>query len=289
VAAKPDRNQIMQNLRKGAFRRLFLFLTCLVPVLADAGTACPDIQADETVRVRYVHDGDTVHLEDGRKIRLIGINTPELARDGKPAQAFAREAREVLNTAISLHDNRIGLVYGQERFDRYKRTLAHLLTPDGENLQALLLQQGMALAITHPPNTRYSECYAIQERMARCQHKGLWATPAKAIIMAADLGPENSGFQLVTGSIEHFSQTDRGVLLFMSELMIAIRSQDLAAFDVAELASLPGKTVTVRGWLHPDKAATSGKPRHGRSVKYYLRLRHPSAMEINPAATESEC
>jgi endonuclease YncB( thermonuclease family) len=290
VAAKPDRNQFMQNPGKGAFKRLFLFLACcLVPALAEAGTACPALQADETVRVRYVHDGDTVHLEDGRKIRLIGINTPELARDDKPEQAFAREARESLNTAISLHDNRIGLVFGKERFDRYKRTLAHLFTPDGRNLQALLLQQGMAMAITHPPNTRYSECYASQERMARCQHKGLWADPAQVVIKAADLGPEKSGFQLVTGNIEHFSQTDKGIRLIMSELMIAIRSQDLAAFDVAELASLPGKTVTVRGWLHPDNSASSGKSRHGRSVRYYLRLRHPSALEISPAATKSEC
>jgi endonuclease YncB( thermonuclease family) len=289
VAAKPDRNQLMQNLRKGAFERLFLFLACLAPALADAGTACPVSQADETVRVSYVHDGDTVHLEDGRKIRLIGINTPELARDDNPAQAFAREAREALQTAIALHDNRIGLVYGQERFDRYQRTLAHLFTPDGRNLQALLLQQGMALAIAHPPNTRYSQCYTIQERIARCQHKGLWANTARSIIKAADLGPENSGFQLVTGSIEHFSQTDKGIRLFMSELMITIRSKDLAAFDVAELASLPGKTVNVRGWLHPDNTASDGKSRHGRRVKYYLRLRHPSAMEINPATIETEC
>ena len=281
----------MQNPEKGAIRRLFLFLACVVPALAvaDNDIACPVSQADETVRVRYVHDGDTVHLEDGRKIRLIGINTPELARDDKPEQAFAREARQALNTALALHDNRIGLVYGQERFDRYKRTLAHLFTPDGNNLQALLLQQGMALAITQPPNTRYTECYVSQERIARCQRKGLWARPDRVITRAADLGPESSGFQLVSGDIEHFSQTDKGIRLFMSEVMISIHSRDLDAFDVAELASLPGKTVTIRGWLHPANKASGRQSRYGRTVKFYLRLRHPSALEINPAAIETEC
>ena len=279
----------MQNLRKGATQRLFLFLACLIPGLAHAA-ACPAEQVEEHVRVRYVHDGDTIHLEDGRKVRLIGINTPELARDDHPEQAFAREARQALNAAIALHDNRIGLVYGKERFDRYKRTLAHLFTPDGNNLQAMLLQQGMAMAITHPPNTVFAECYARQEKQARCQGKGIWANPQRIILEASDLGPENTGFQLVTGVIDDINQNDKGFWLFISELMIGIRSQDLADFNLAELVSLPGKTVTVRGWLQRKNSSTSGgKSHNGRIVNYYLRLRHPSAMEINPAAGKTEC
>jgi len=279
----------MKNAKKGATQRLFLFLACLIPGLVHAG-ACPVDQPEERVHVRYVHDGDTVHLEDGRKVRLIGINTPELARDDNPEQAFAREARQALNAAISLHDNQIGLVYGKERFDRYKRTLAHLFTPDGDNLQAMLLQQGMAMAITHPPNTVFAECYARQEKQARCLGKGIWANPERIMIKASDLGPENTGFQLVTGVIDEVNQTDKGFWLFISKLMIGIRSADLADFNLAELVSLPGKTVTVRGWLQRENSRTTGgKFRNGRIVEYYLRLRHPSAMEINPATGKTEC
>jgi endonuclease YncB( thermonuclease family) len=280
----------MQHPRKGARRRLFLFLSCLLAYPVHADTACPAGQPDETVRVRYVHDGDTVHLEDGRKVRLIGINTPELARDNQPQQAFAREAREALNTAVTLHHNRVGLIYGEQRLDRYQRTLAHLFTPNGKNLQALLLQQGMAMAIAHPPNTVYAECYASQEKIARCQGKGIWAHPGQRILRASDLENATRGFQLVSGEVEHVSQTDKGIWLFMSELKVAIRRQDLAAFDLTELLALPGSSITVRGWLHPENRNTaSSKFRNGSSVKYYLRLRHPSALEINPAASETEC
>jgi len=60
--------------------RIFLF--CFTSLLAISNTvwaepACPADSFDETTTVRYIHDGDTLHLKDGRKVRLIGINTPE--------------------------------------------------------------------------------------------------------------------------------------------------------------------------------------------------------------------
>lgn len=280
----------MQNLKKGAYRRLFLFLACTFPIGLHADTACPAGQLDEIANVRYVHDGDTVHLEDGRKVRLIGINTPELARDDIPDQAFARAARDVLQAEISSHGDRIGLVYGIERQDRYKRTLAHLFTPDGGNLQARLLLQGMAVAMTHPPNVAYSECYARQEKTARCEGSGIWSKPDKAVIQAAELDSQIKGFHLVSGKVEHVSQSDKGVWIFMSELMLGIHHKDLADFDQAELLSLSGKQLTVRGWLNPKSRKEAKKKfRNGRTVKYYMRIRHPSAIEISQAGIKTKC
>jgi len=229
-----------------------------------------------------VHDGDTVHLEDGRKVRLIGINTPELERDDTPAQAFATEARDALIAAIAAHDNRVGLVYGFERHDRYKRTLAHLFTPDGINLQAKLLLQGMATAIAHPPNLAYSRCYAGQEKTARCNGAGIWSNPEQAVLRAEDLDAKSKGYHLVTGKVEHISQTSKGVWIFMSELMLGIPRKNLADFDQAELLSLHGKQLTVRGWIQPESRKQSKKKvHHGRTVRYYMHIRHPSALEIN--------
>ncbi len=280
----------MLNLKKGAYWRLFLCLACIFPASAHAETACPARQQVELAQVRYVHDGDTVHLEDGRKVRLIGINTPELAGDDMPDQAYAREARELLKAAISSHGNRVGLVYGAERHDRYKRTLAHLFTPDGENLQARLLLQGLAAAIAHPPNVAFSECYARQEQTARCEGAGIWLNPEQAVIKAADLDAGSRGFHLVTGKVEHISQTGKGVWIFMSELMLGIHSENLPYFDQAKLLSLSGKQLTVRGWLQPGSSnQAKRKFRHGRTVKHYMRVRHPSAIEINPLGDETKC
>jgi len=223
-------------------------------------------------------------------VRLIGINAPELTRDDMPGQAFAPEAREALKAAISSHGNRVGLVYGTDRHDRYERTLAHLFTADGGNLQAQLLLQGMAAAITHPPNIAYSECYARQEKTARCEGVGIWSNPEQAVIQATDLDAESRGFHLVTGKVESISQTSKGIWIFMAELMLGIHSENLAYFDQAELLSLNGKQLTVRGWLHPKSRKQAKKKfRNGRTVKYHMRIRHPSAIEINQAGIETNC
>ncbi len=280
----------MQNRKKGAYWRLFLCFVYIFPVSAHTETACPAWQLDETARVEYVHDGDTVHLEDGRKVRLIGINAPELARDDMPGEAFAPEARDALKAAIASHHNRVGLVYGADRHDRYKRTLAHLFTPDGDNLQARLLLQGVVTAIAYPPNLAYSECYARMEKTARCRGAGIWSDPRKAITKAADLDAKSTGFQLVTGKVEHISQTEKGIWIFMSELMLGIRSEDLANFDQPELLSLRGEQLTVRGWLNPGNPdKTKNKFLKGRTTRYYMRIRHPSAIEINQPGNKTKC
>jgi endonuclease YncB( thermonuclease family) len=280
----------VRNLKKGAYRRLFLLPACLLPLATLAETACPAEHVDEYSRVKYVHDGDTVHLEDGRKIRLIGINTPELARDSMPEQARAQAARAFLAKVLSVHGNRVGLVYGRERHDRHRRTLAHLFSPEGDNVQAQLLQQGLAAAIAHPPNLAYSDCYAQQEWAARCAGRGIWPDPEHAALRADDLGPGDRGFQRVSGRVERVSQSDRGVWLFMSDLMIAIRDDDMDHFNRAALLSLQGRHLTVRGWLHPSSRKKSGKKSyHNRSANYFMRIRHPSAIETMQADSDSKC
>jgi len=280
----------MLNPRKGAYWRLFLLLANIVSASAQADTTCPATHLDELAQIRYVHDGDTVHLADGQKIRLIGINAPELARDDMPDQAFAREARSALIAAITAHGYRVGLIYGADRHDRYKRTLAHLFTPDGDNLQARLLLQGMAAAIAHPPNITYSECYARQEQSARSEGAGIWSEPELSIIKATDLDAQSTGFHLVTGKVEHVSQTGKGIWIYMAELMLGIHSENLAYFDLAELLSLNGKQLTVRGWLHPRSRKQAKKRfRNGKTVKYYIRIRHPSAIEVIAPGNVTKC
>ena len=265
-------------------------LAGLLPLCTQAESACPAPRLDEIARVSYVHDGDTVRLDDGRKIRLIGINTPELARDAMPEQAYARKARELLKAAISSHGNRVGLVYGDERHDPYNRILAHLFTPTGDNLQAQLLAQGMAASIAHPPNTAFSACYLQQEQTARCNARGLWSNPDQTIIQASELDADSRGFQLVTGKVDAVKRTDNSILIFMPKLMIQVRNEDLSYFDPATLLSLGGKQLMLRGWLLPRSRNPAGKKLNGdTTVEYYMRLRHPSAMEINRVSDSRKC
>ena len=112
----------------GAF---FVLGTWLAPAWSGV---CDQPRDSEPVKVRYVSDGDTLILDDSRKIRLIGINTPEIARKGKPAQPLAIQARDRLRQLLFQQGNRVRLVYGEQKTDRYGRKLANLWLPDDKNL-----------------------------------------------------------------------------------------------------------------------------------------------------------
>ena len=264
-------------------------LCCLLTTALHAENACPTDQIDEFAVVRYVHDGDTVHLEDGRKLRLIGINAPELARDNRPEQAYAQQARAFLNKALADHDYRVGLRYGMTRHDRHQRTLTHLFTPDGDNIQALLLQQGLAQAIAHPPSVAFADCYARQEQVARCDGAGIWSDPQHAPVDADKLTADSTGFRLVSGRIDRVNRSNTGFWLSMAALLIHINHQDLAYFGAIDIPSLTGQHVIVRGWLQPAHKKPSGKLRDGDAAKYFIRIRHPLAIEINGVNIEAKC
>jgi endonuclease YncB( thermonuclease family) len=266
--------------RKGACRRLFLLLIGLAPVPCTAQSttpACPASHYDESAAVRSVHDGDTIKLEDGRKIRLIGINAPELARDSQPEQAFASDARDQLRRLIASSNHKVKLVYGHERLDRYKRTLAHLFLPDNQNLQVELLKRGLATANVYPPNVAFSDCYQKVEQAARCQSVGLWSNDTYTTKNSKALEPGSRGFHFISGRVESVKESDKGVWLFLSGGVLAgIHTKDLPGFDTNELKSFANQTITIRGWLHPKSQVKKG-------VKFYMRLRHPSAIETTTA------
>ncbi|MBT8118798.1 MAG: thermonuclease family protein [Gammaproteobacteria bacterium] len=260
--------------------RLFLYLRvtlqlglysslCLAaasqPLWAD--TACSSQRYDETTSIRYIHDGDTLHLKDGRKVRLIGINTPEVAHGEKTAEPFSYQARDALR-ALFGDDNTISLIYGDERYDRYKRLLAHAFTADGENIQAKLLKQGLARAVTFPPNTRFSACYKQQERNARCARAGLWKN--MPLLSAKYIADKDIGFQLVMGKLNHININRKGIWLKLdNRLTVGIRPGDQPQFDIDTIFALSDKNIVVRGWLNKSK----------KNTPYYMRIRHPSSIQ----------
>ena len=249
-----------------------LFCACLLALPAAAGT-CPPRQVDETARVRHVHDGDTLKLTDGRKIRLIGIDTPELARDHRgqplPAQPYAREARTALIRLLESADNRVSLAYGRQRHDRYRRTLAHLYLPDGSSVQAHLLSRGLATAFTTPPNDTRSPCYRAAESVAMERRAGIWSLPRYQLKTLYQLRPTDNGFRRIKGRVSDVRFTDKAVWIELGDaLRLRINNKDLVNFNEYALKQLPGKDIQVRGWLHPKK-------KH-----FFMALRHSDALII---------
>jgi endonuclease YncB( thermonuclease family) len=85
---------------RGAFFVGVLFFVLALFVSPVWAVECRADRIDETVSVSQVVDGDTLRLKDGRLIRFIGINTPELARKEKPAEPLAKKARKVLQSLL---------------------------------------------------------------------------------------------------------------------------------------------------------------------------------------------
>ncbi|MBL4743158.1 MAG: thermonuclease family protein, partial [Cycloclasticus sp.] len=109
--------------------------------------------AADTRRVVRVVDGDTVILDGGEKVRLLGINTPELGFHGKPVEAGALAAKSLLQQWVL--NKQVSVVRDVERKDHYGRTLAHLFIEGSGHINVLMLQSGLATLSLHPPNLKY--------------------------------------------------------------------------------------------------------------------------------------
>lgn len=141
-----------------------------------------DVRAYEgrTARVVRVIDGDTLEIDlpDALKdtpttrVRLWGVDAPERATVDLPAEPGAEEATRFLREWIEGGEIRLRLE--PDTRDRYQRLLAHVETIEGENINARLLSEGLALAEDRWPHTMLRE-YERLERIARLQQRGLWA------------------------------------------------------------------------------------------------------------------
>lgn len=229
---------------------------------------CPADRIDRRGRVAQVFDGDTVRLADGSRVRLIGINTPEHGRDGAPDEPFARAASTALRRLLAGEDDHIALRLGEERRDRYGRLLAHAYLPDGRSIGRLLLEDGLALHVTVPPNTFRHRCYARAERVARTADRGLWVHPRYRGVAVAELGAGAAGFRVVEGRIRRVGSSRHAWWLELDGLTLRLDRDDLAYFDELEPAILSGRPIRVRGWIYRVRGEARMNLRHPDSIEW---------------------
>lgn len=135
--------------------------------------------------VSRVIDGDTIVLSDGRKVRLIGVDTPEihytekLVRDSKNTGQKIKTIQSLGRRASAFTKDlclgkKVRLEYDVDRKDRYKRTLAYVYLEDGVFVNARIIQEGFAQVLTIPPNVKYADLFLRLQQEARALKKGLW-------------------------------------------------------------------------------------------------------------------
>jgi micrococcal nuclease len=139
--------------------------------------------SQRTGRVSYVIDGDTIVVALGPgeavHVRLIGIDTPEIAHDGRPGECYgARAARLTRRLALG---RTVELQVGREEHDRYGRLLAYVRVDGGPaDLELTLLERGAARTLAIAPNTDRAALYAGAQDEARRAGRGLWGACAQA-------------------------------------------------------------------------------------------------------------
>ena len=227
-------------------------------MLCAADTVAParDLVGGGSATVREVVDGDTLVLDDGTVVRLVGIQSPKLplGRPGFVAQPLAEEARAALQRLVA--GRRVRLSYGGAPIDRHGRALAHLHDQSGVWIQGALLRQGLARVYSFRDNRALVVDMLALETGARSRRLGIWAL-AYYRVRSVDEAPRYVGsFQIVEGRVRSAAMVrGRAYLNFGDDwrtdftITVAPRDRRLFALSQADLADFATRRVRVRGWL----------------------------------------
>ncbi|OGY08191.1 MAG: hypothetical protein A2700_00330 [Candidatus Blackburnbacteria bacterium RIFCSPHIGHO2_01_FULL_44_64] len=134
-----------------------------------------------TFLVTRVIDGDTIEIQESyspeqrRRVRYIGIDTPETVHPDKEVECFGREAKAE-NERLVLGKN-IKLEKDISETDKYGRLLRYLWV-ENVFINDFLVRQGYAKSSTYPPDIKYQSQFSQAEKEARDQSRGLWAPNA---------------------------------------------------------------------------------------------------------------
>ena len=121
--------------------------------------------------VERVSDGDTVRLVGLGRVRLIGVDTPEVFGH---AECFGRAASDFVKRLLP-PGTHVRFRLGVDARDRYGRLLAYVWLADGRMLNALLVERGYATPLTIAPNVEYADLFVRAARRARDASRGLWS------------------------------------------------------------------------------------------------------------------
>ncbi len=264
MVARAARRRLIRPSDGEAMQRLVTLLLAFlasVPALGQEHVSDPrlpaDLATDERAHVTAVIDGDTVALDDGTEVRLVGLQAPKLplGRPGFVAWPGASAARDAL--AALVDGQTVTLAYGGNRLDRHGRRLAHLVREDGLWVQGRMLAAGQARVYTFPDNTAAAAEMLALEEAARAAGRGIWSDPFYAVRTPAETGQHIDTFQLVEGRVLQAAEVRGRIYLNFGEdwredFTVTIAPSDTDRFADAHPnpLSLAGTRVRVRGWLY---------------------------------------
>lgn len=173
--------------------------------VSQVSQASPDL-----LLVTRVIDGDTIEVENGERIRYIGIDTPETVDPRKPVQCFGKEATEKNKELVE--GKQVRLEKDITDRDRYNRLLRYVYVADTPKRSELfvnfeLVKQGFAYSYTYPPDVAHQSEFIAAQEEAQEAGRGLWSTcplssptPLPSLSILSPSSPQSAGC-LIKGNI----------------------------------------------------------------------------------------
>lgn len=249
--------------------------------MAQPASACDGLIDGPKGVVASVRDGDTVLLDNGLVVRLIGTQAPKLplGREDFETWPKADAARAALE-ALTLGKPVI-VRYGGERRDRYNRVLGQMFVRDGDAdalwVQEQMVLDGLARVYSFPDNRACLAALFAAERKARAMRLGIWSDPYYQIRRAdrpESLLERQGHYELVEGRILQAEAARPGVFLnfgryWKEDFTVLIGTGALKLFADAGIdpTRLAGALVRIRGWVD-----TRDGPR--------IEVTHPEQIEV---------
>lgn len=251
-----------------------LTLTAFVsaPVLA-----CAQLRDGPKGIVTQVVDGDTLFLDNGLKVRLIGIQAPKLAlgREGFEEWPLADEAKTALEKLVL--GKFMQLRYGDVERDRHDRVLAHGFVDDDVWVQQAMLKNGLARVYSFPDNRFCLDELYASEAQARSKRIGIWTHRFYGLRRAdkpQDLLALEGRYELVEGRVLQAEMAGSRIYLnfgrvWREDFTIVIERSAQRIFDDADAdpLQLSDMLIRVRGWVDVNDG-----PR--------ITITHPEQIEV---------
>ncbi|MDO9413517.1 MAG: thermonuclease family protein [Pseudolabrys sp.] len=192
-----------------------------------------------------VRDGRTLMLDDGRELRLAGIEVADRGADALRGLAAGQTLR---------------LESAGPAADRYGRLVAYAYLPDaGPSVQEALLAQGEALVSSRTGDKTCAAALLAAEKAGRTARHGLWADPNSALLSSeslAGLDAARGRFALVEGKV--LSERESGATVYMNfgrrwtrDFTVTLLKRQQRTFAAAglDVKQLEGRRIRVRGFV----------------------------------------
>lgn len=219
--------------------------------------------------VAEVIDGDTIMLKDGRLLRYLGVNTPEIReKDGEvwvPKMSPWGEKAYLYNKKMT-EGKKIRIEYDKKKRDRYGRLLGYVFVKDGL-LNSILLRKGLAVIDLRAPNFKYLDLLAKSFQEGIKKRKGIWGN-------IAPISPQiASKFQgkivILQGKVlDVYQGKELTFLLLPTGFKLIIFKDNLPLFDLSTLLKLKDKNVRAYGIVKKYRG------------NFEMILHHPYQLEV---------